>query len=160
MKGSTGNYYTLLGWNGGNIFSQFKMIEILTFNARGVPAFGSPVFRNYGKSRPVRIVFEYSKKGYMHLNYEKQAYMQRSATKNKNTPEKITTNMIVFSRLIPMYDGTHIIPQMLVGETSLNDAFIEQEGKWFFKQDVLAGNPDKPLPPRERKTRIYYTPVE
>jgi len=164
VKGSTSTYYTLLGWNGGNIFSQYKVIEVLTFNERGVPVFGSPMFRNYGKGRLVRIVFEYSKKGYMSLNYEKQSYLQRSATKNKKTNQytttKITTDMIVFSRLIPMREGLRDIPQSMVGETSLIDAFIEQGGKWFFKSDIVAGNPDKPLPKREQKTRVYYTPAQ
>ena len=164
VKGSTGTYYTLLGWNGGNLFSQYKVIDILTFNDKGVPVFGSPVFRNYGKNNYiVRVVFEYSKKGYMALNYEKQSYMQRSATKNKKTNQynttKITTDMIVFSRLIPMREGLNN-PQSMVGEASLTDAFVEQDGKWFFKQDVMAGNPDRPLPPRVQKSKTLYTPVQ
>ncbi|MCL2132390.1 MAG: hypothetical protein FWH36_08095 [Lentimicrobiaceae bacterium] len=163
VKGSSGTYYTLLGWNGGNIFSQYKLIEVLTLNDRSRPVFGSPVFRGYGKnSRPVRIVFEYSKKGYMYLNYEKQTYTQRSAAKNKKTKqytiEKITANMIVFSRLIPMREGLQNLPQMMVGEISINDAFVEQDGKWVFKQDIIAGNPSKPMPQRERKREKYYTP--
>jgi len=164
VKGSTGTYYTLLGWNGGNIFSQYKIIEVLYFNDRGAPVFGSPVFRDYGKNRPLRIVFEYSPKGYMSLNYEKQSYMQRSAVKNKKTNQyvmtKITTDMIVFSRLIPMHEGMQNIPQSMVGEASLIDAFIERDGKWFFKQDVVAGNPNKPMPKREQKTRVLYKPVQ
>jgi hypothetical protein len=164
VKGTAGTYYTLLGWNGGNVFTQYKIIEVLTFNERGVPVFGSPVFRSYGKGRPVRIVFEYAKKGHLHLNYEKQSYTQRSAVKNKKTKqytiEKITTNMIVFNRLIPMQEGMQNAAQMLVGETSLNDAFIEREGKWVFIQDVIATNPDKPLPQREQKAKNYYTPTQ
>ena len=165
VKKTTGGvYYTLLGWNGGTIFTQYKLIEVMTFNDKGKPVFGLQVFRNYGKTRPVRIVFEYSKKGYMYLNYEKQSYMQRSATKNKKTNqytfEKITTDMIVFNRLIPFREGMKEMPQMMVGEASLNDAFIEQEGKWMFKQDIVAGNPAKPRPQREQKTRNYYTPMQ
>ena len=165
VKGANGTYYTLLGWNGGNMFSQYRIIEVLTFNYQGKPVFGSQVFRNYGKnSRPLRIVFEYSKKGYMFLNYEKQSYTQRSATKNKKTKqytiEKITTDMIVFNRLIPMREGSYNSTQMLVGEISLNDAFIEQNGRWYFKQDIIATNPDRPLPQREQKKKNYYTPVQ
>jgi hypothetical protein len=167
VKGSNGTYYTLLGWNGGTIFSQYKLIDVLTFNSQGKPVFGSQVFRGYGKGKPTRILFEYSKKGSLHLNYEKQAYTQRSATKNKRTNQyttkKIFADMIVFNRLIPMSEGLKEIPQIMVGEASLNDAFIEQEGKWVFKFDVIATNPPppkKPLPQQEHKKREYYTPVQ
>jgi hypothetical protein len=76
--------------------------------------------------------------------------------------------MIVFNRLIPMSEGLKEIPQIMVGEASLNDAFIEQDGKWVFKPDVIATNPPppkkplpkKPLPQREYKKREYYTPVQ
>ena len=163
VKGTAGTYYTLLGWNGGDVFSQYKIIDVLSFNYRGVPVFGSQVFRNYGKGRPVRIVFSYSKKGYMALNYEKQSYMQRSATRSKKTKQytmsRIPAEMIVFTRLIPMREGMQNAPQYMVGESSLIDAFLEQDGKWLFKPDVIAGNPDRPLPRREQKTRVYYTPV-
>ena len=164
VKGSNGTYYTLLGWNGGTIFSQYKIIEVLTFNQDGKPVFGLQVFRNYGKDRPVRIVFEYAKKGFMHLNYEKQTYTQRSATKNKKTKqytiEKITADMIVFNRLIPIQEGLpNNMPQIMVGEASLNDAFIERDGKWFFKADVIATNPAKPLPIFQHKKKDYYTPI-
>ena len=168
VKGANGTYYTLLGWNGGNIFTQYKIIEVLTFNDRDMPMFGSQVFRGYGKGKPTRILFEYSKKGSMHLGYEKQAYTQRSATKNKKTNqytiEKIKTNMIVFNRLIPMHEGLKEIPQIMVGEASINDAFIEQDGRWVFKADVIATNPapprsKKPPPQREEKPKLY-TPVQ
>jgi hypothetical protein len=162
VKGSEKTYYTLLGWNGGNIFSQYKVIEVLSFNEKGAPVFGSEIFRGYGKNNhSKRIVFEYSKKGYMSLNYEKQAYMQRSEERDKRTRQytmtKITTDMIVFSRLIPMQEGLSN-PQFMVGEVSLIDAFVERDGKWFFKQDVIAGNPTKTTSKREQKTRVHYTP--
>jgi len=164
VKGATGTYYILLGWNGGNIFSQYKIIEVLAFNDKGAPMFGSQVFRNYGKNRPARIVFEYSKKGYLYLNYEKQSYIQRSATKNKKTnkytTDTIPTQMIVFNRLIPMREGLPQMPQMLVGEGSLNDGFIEQEGRWYFKPDIRAGIPGKPLPKRVQQSRNFYTPEQ
>ena len=166
VKATNGTtYYTLLGWNGGNIFSQYKLIDVLTFNAQGKPMFGSQVFRKDGKNmKATRIVFHYAKKGYMHLGYEKQVYTQRSATRDKKTRqyviEKIPSNMIVFNRLIPLQEGLKEIPQIMVGEISLNDAFIEKEGKWHFKADIIAANPDRPMPKRERTKRTYYTPVE
>jgi len=166
VKSTNGTYYTLLGWNGGNIFSQYKIIDVLALNSStGKPMFGSRVFFNYEKNnRPTRIVFQYAKTGFMHLNYEKQVYMQRSAAKNKKTRQytmnKITTEMIVFSRLIPLREGLPPNPQFMVGEVSLIDAFIEQDGKWYFKSDVIAGNPDRPLPRRVQKTKVLYTPIE
>jgi hypothetical protein len=157
-------YYTLLGWNGRNIFSQSKVIEILSLNNKSVPVFGAAVFKGYAKKRTMRIVFEYAKRAPFHLNYEKQFYTQKSAKKDKKTNKYIvdtlSANMIIFNRLIPMDETLEGIPQFLVGEASLNDGFIEKDGKWLFLSDIIAGNPDKPLPPRNHKPKKYYTPVQ
>jgi hypothetical protein len=57
----------------------------------------------------------------------------------------------------------------MVPESSLNSAFVENEGKWVFCPEVIAtnlrGKPSRkdpsPLPPkREMKTRRFYTPVQ
>ena len=153
-------YYILLGWNGGNIFSQYKVIDVLSFNNRGYPFFGAMIFRSYGKSKPARIIFEYAKNSSLNLRYEKQGYTERSKKINRRTRryevDTLYAPMIIFDRLIPMSETLPDIPQYRVGESSLNDGFIEKDGKWYFKQGVFGRNPDKPLPKFEYIPKSFY----
>ena len=63
-------YYVLLGWKGNTAKSTKKVIEILHFKD-GKAIFGMPVFDGE-KEKPnqKRIIFEYSRKASMLLNYE------------------------------------------------------------------------------------------
>ncbi|MDR0603418.1 MAG: hypothetical protein LBG80_03835 [Bacteroidales bacterium] len=157
-------YYTLLGWNGRNIFSQCKVIEILSLNNKGVPVFGAFVFKGYAKKRTMRIVFEYAKRSPFLLHYEKQFYTQKTNKRDKKTNkylmDTLSADMIIFNQLIPMDETLQDIPQFLVAEASLNDAFIEKDGKWLFLSGIIARNPDKPLLHRVYKTKKFYTPVQ
>ena len=169
VKSTNGTtYYTLLGWNGGDIFSQRKIIEVLSVNNKGVLSFGMPVFKGYAKAaRTMRIVFEYAKYSPFLLHYDRQTYTEKTNRKDKKTNKYIvdtlTTDMIVFNRLIPMDESLQNIPQFMVGEASMNDAFVEKDGKWIYKPDIIAYNRDSkpPSPPSEhRKPRIFYEPVK
>ena len=158
-------YYTLLGWNGGDIFSQRKVIEVLSINNKGVPSFGALIFKDYPQRRTMRIVFEYAKRTPFLLHYDKQLYTEKTSKKDKKTNKYIvdtlSANMIIFNRLIPISDALEQIPQFMVGEASINDAFVEKDGKWIYKANIIARNPDDtPLPKREHKPRTFYKPVE
>lgn len=63
-------YYVLLGWKGKTVKSTQKVIEILYFKGEKA-IFGMPVFDGE-KEKPdqKRIIFEYSRKASMVLNYE------------------------------------------------------------------------------------------
>lgn len=153
-------YYTLLGWNGGSVFSQYKVIDVLSFNNRGYPVFGAFLFRSYGRSKPMRIIFEYAKKSSLNLRYEKQGYTEKTKKIDRRTKryrvDTLFTTMIIFDRLIPMDEKLPYVPQFRVGESSLNDAFLEKDGKWYFKEGVIGRNPDKPLPKYEYKPKDFY----
>jgi hypothetical protein len=156
-------YYTLLGWNGGDVFSQRKVIEILSISNKGVPAFGALIFKDYPQRRTMRIIFEYAKKTPFLLHYDKQLYTEKTIKKDKSTKkyvvDTLSANMIVFNRLIPISDALEQIPQFMVGESSINDAFVEKDGKWIYKANIIARNPDNtPLPKQEHKPRIFYNP--
>jgi hypothetical protein len=157
-------YYTLLGWNGGDIFSQSKVIEVLSLNNKGVASFGAPIFKGYVKKRIMRVIFEYAKLSPFHLHYEKQLYTQKSTRKDKKTNKYIidtlSAEMIIFNQLIPMDESLQDIPQFMVGEASMNDGFMEKEGRWVFVAGIIARNPDKPLPAKKYKPRNLYTPVK
>lgn len=61
-------WYTLLGYNPENLFISKKVIDLLWFNELHEPAFGKPVF-HYQKRMQCRIVFEYSAKVTMSLQW-------------------------------------------------------------------------------------------
>lgn len=163
-KSSERVYYTLLGWNGGDVFSQFKVIDVLTISEKGVPTFGAPIFRNYSKSKHYRILFQYAKNASLHLDYGKGYFSQRSDKKDKKTKrytyDTIPENMLIFNRLIPMDESLVGIPQYYVPETTLNDAFVEKDGRWQFKSGVQGRNEDnlQTLSPRSERIQVrsYY----
>ena len=57
--------YLLLGWDGATTMSNFKLIDVLTFNGSNLKL-GSPVFKQK-KSVVNRVVFEYSEKAKISL---------------------------------------------------------------------------------------------
>jgi len=59
-KGLNGTLYTLIGWDGNNLYSSKKVIEVLTFDEKGKPKFGEPIFQ-FEKNITSRIVFEFSR---------------------------------------------------------------------------------------------------
>lgn len=63
-------YYVLLGWKGNTVQSTKKVIEVIYFKD-GKPIFGMPVFDG-DKENPTRkrVIFEYSRKASMVLNYD------------------------------------------------------------------------------------------
>jgi hypothetical protein len=59
--------YTLIGFDFNNLFTNIKLVDILTFNDDG-PLFGAPVF-SFRDGIRHRAVFEYSSKAVMLLRY-------------------------------------------------------------------------------------------
>lgn len=152
-------YYTLLGWNGNNIFTNQKIIEVLHFNKETIPVFGARIFKNYPE-RVSRVIFEYSKNAVLHLNYEHQQYAVSTGKMNPKThqPEYRTVDspMIIFDELIPMEDRMQSIPAYMVPESSINQGFIEDNGKWVFMKSVRGGNPDRVRPNYQHKNRQFF----
>ena len=63
------NHYLLLGWDGGDLFVNRKVIDVLSFSSSGVPRFGKSVFK-FKKDRKKRVVFEFSYMATMRLFYD------------------------------------------------------------------------------------------
>ncbi len=160
-KTSSRTYYTLLGWNGGDIFSQYKVIDVLTINTKGAPVFGAPIFRNYSKTKVYRIIFEYARNAKLHMDYSREYISKRSAKKDKHTHrytyDTVPADMIIFNRLIPMDETLANVPQYYVPEASLNDGFVEQDGRWIFKPGVEGRNKFGPKVPDANTLRKDYT---
>lgn len=154
-------YYTLLGWNGNNIFTNEKIIEVLHFKKDMTPVFGANIFKKYTE-KCSRVILSYSKDASMSLNYEYQSYNVGSGKKDPKTREivydKEYAQMIVFDELIPMDEGVPNIPAFMVPESSLNQGFIKDKGKWLFLKSVNRRNPDKEMPKYHYKAREIYKP--
>ncbi len=152
-------YYTLLGWNGNDLFTNQKVIEVLHFNKETVPVFGARIFKNYPE-KVSRVIFEYSKNAVLHLNYEQQQYAVSTGRMNPRTRQleyrNVDSPMIIFDELIPMEDRMQSIPAYMVPESSLNQGFVEENGKWVFMKSVRGANPDWVRPSYQHKNRQFY----
>lgn len=161
-------YYTLLGWNGNDLFTNEKVIDVLQFdlNSNSPVIFGAKIFKDY-TNKVARVILKYSKDATLSLKYENQNYQINTGKRDPKTKKWIfdtkSANMIIFEQLIPPENGMPNIPSYLVPESSLNQGFIAEEGKWCFLSSVNGRNPDKVLPPRSYKPREFYieeTPSE
>ncbi|NVO01813.1 MAG: hypothetical protein HXX09_03855 [Bacteroidetes bacterium] len=131
-------YYTLLGWDGNDLISNKKIIEVLTVGAKNKPVFGAQIFSGIGKKNSKRIFFEYSESTTLALRYENQ-FM----SKGKNRK-----NMIVFDHLSPLDKSMEGNMQYYVPDTNIQDAFYFKNGKWHYIKDIDARNP------KEKKHKI------
>lgn len=158
LKTDTKVYYTLLGFNENNIFTNQKVIEVLYFKSNGSPIFGAYIFKKY-KNKASRIIFDYSKNATFSLKYEKHGYDVSTGKRDPKTRRMIyetkVADMIIFEQLIPLEEGMENIASYQVPESSLNQGFIQDNGKWRFLQSVKGRNPDKKMPKYVLKNRNF-----
>lgn len=115
-------YYTLLGWDGNNISTTKKIIDVLTFE-EGFVTFGAPIFDVNRKEqyRPQRIqhrvIFEYSSQVSMKLNYFEN------------------DDWIVFDHIVPS-DASYEGKYEYYGPDFSFDAFEFKKGKWVLVENV------------------------
>ena len=161
LKSKTRTYYTLLGWNGNDMFTNQKVIEILYFKQDGSPVFGANVFKKYPE-KSYRIIFDYAKNSVFSLKYENQSYDVSTGRRDPKTHKVIydtyTSDMIIFDLLAPLDDAMGNIPSFMVPESSINQCFVEDNGKWLFINSVKGRNPDKDMPSHKPSPREYYKP--
>tara|TARA_X000000950_G_scaffold84553_1_gene106383 strand:+ start:145 stop:993 length:849 start_codon:yes stop_codon:yes gene_type:complete len=113
--------YTLLGWDGNDMFSNKKIIESMSINKKNKVNFGISIF-NYpsGKTKN-RVVFQYNKQSYMSLKYN---HIRKE-------------DYIVFDHLIPSSPHLKDFPDWYVTDLSF-DAFKWEENQWNYKKDFDA----------------------
>jgi hypothetical protein len=126
-KSGKKKYYTLLGWDGNDLLTQKKIIDVLTFNSNDKPVFGASIFK-YNKKTQKRVIFEYSSTTTMSLKYEKQ-YLLYGKKKR---------SMIIFDRLAPSDPELEGQYQFYYPETNIFDGFVFKRGKWTMVKDVDA----------------------
>ena len=156
-------YYTLLGWNGNNLFTNQKIIEILHFKNDFTPLFGAKIFKNYPQKAITRIIFEYHKNSSLSLKYEKQSYPVNTGKRDAKTKriiyEMVSDYMIIYEKLVPIDNSMTYIPAFAVPESSLNQGFIIHEGKWLFLPSVSGRGKEMPATtPYQHQNRTFYTP--
>lgn len=158
LKTESKTYYTLLGYNANNLFTNEKVIEVLYFKSSGKPVFGATIFKKYPE-KVSRVIFEYAKNSTFSLKYERHGYDvatgKRDAKTHRRIYETVYSDMIVFEQLIPLEDGLDGIPSFAVPEASLHQGFIPDKGKWLFVNSVQGRNPDKKLPKYVLKERDF-----
>lgn len=116
----TGDYYTLLAWDGNDRLTSRKYIDVLYFKSNGDAVFGKDVFKMPRKN-PRRIVFEFSAEIVMSLKYND------------------SKDMIIFDHLAPrdeFMEGQY----QYYGPDFSYDAFEYSKGKWKFVPDVDVKN--------------------
>ena len=113
--------YTLLGWDGNDMFSNKKIIETMYITKKNKIQFGFPIF-NYpdGKTKK-RVIFQYNKQSYMSLKH--------------NQIRK--DDYIVFDHLIPSSPHLKDFPDWYVTDLSF-DAFKWEDSEWNYKRDFDA----------------------
>jgi len=122
VKAKDQTYYTLLAWDGNNLFSNKKLIDVLYFTKTGQAKFGYPIFRRNGRFAK-RIIFEYGKTASMVLRYDK------------------SLNAIVFDRLVPSkptFEGNF---QFYVPDVTTDGLILNKDSKWDFIEDIQSYNP-------------------
>ncbi len=129
------NHYLLLGWDGGDLFINRKVIDVLTFSSRGVPRFGKSVFK-FKKDRKKRVIFEFSYMATMRLFYDDDI------------------DMVVFEHMAPK-NASLKGNKMAYGSDLTFDGLEFVDGKWILKENLDVKNSKKDL--NKRKKDISYT---
>jgi hypothetical protein len=117
-------YYTLLGYNGNDAFSQIKIVDVLVIldGNNPNPRFGHPIFTDEKRTRR-RLVYEYSNRATMMLRYD------------------AAHKMIVMDNLAPVapiYQNDF----RYYGPDFSHNALKFEKGKWVLFSEVDLRNPD------------------
>ena len=121
--------YTLLGWDGKNNLSNYKLIDVLSFY-KGMPVLGYPMFKTEDGIKK-RIVFEYSDKAVMMLKFEKKY------------------RRIIFDHLSPETPSLEGVYSFYVPDFSY-DCYNWRAGYWNINTDIIGINKKG-----NRKIKIY-----
>ncbi len=112
------NQYILLGWDGNDLLTNKKMIDVLTISSNGNVKFGYPVLKTEQNRTAKRLIFEYGDEVVMSLKWE---------------PEY---NAIVFDYLIPLSPQFEGVWTYYGPSVNRFDALLYNKGKWTYKKDL------------------------
>jgi hypothetical protein len=115
----------LLGWDGGDIYLNRKVIDVLTFNSSGKPKFGKNIFK-FGKDRKKRVIFEFSYQATMRLFYDENI------------------DMIVFEHMTPIRPSLKD-QKIHYGSDLTFDGLELVDDKWILRENLDVKNDKKSL---------------
>lgn len=146
-------YYTLLGWDGKDIYSRRKVIEPVTFKHNsGRPSFGAPVF--YKQKGVRRMIFEYAPEANFNLIYDNQFFEIGGIKKAKKRPggknkafeveeKKIErTWVILYDELESKSEGVSGFSQLNVPSGKVEGLRFDR-GKWRKIENLVPRNKKK-----------------
>lgn len=140
-------YYFLFGWDGNNLMTSRKLIDVLYFE-NGKPKFGAPVFETWKdtvtkeKKLQTRFLFEYKKSAWVNLNYN-----QKPSDAEK-TSEDIF-DKIIFDHLVSQ-TGNEKLKYTLIPDGTY-EGFEYKKGKWIYIPKIFNftlqdGQAPRPVP--------------
>ena len=121
-KWNSRTFYTLIGWDGADFLINRKVVEVLTFDRKGMPLFGQKCFK-LEKTVTGRLIFEYADRATMLLRFNEK------------------NDMLVLDHLSPpepKYKGLY----QYYGPDYSYDAFIFRAGRWYLQSDI---DPEKAI---------------
>ncbi len=122
-------YYTLLGWDGKDDFSNLKIIDILRFNIFNRPVFGDKIISAHGHKYG-HIEFEYNERSAMNLHEYQGA--------------------LVFDHLEPLTPQYKSNPEYY-GPDGTYDGLFFENGKWILVNKIDVRNPKIKVLKRKKK---------
>lgn len=115
------NYYTVLGWDGNNLLTNKKIIDVFVIDENGNVKIGAPIFKMEKKTQR-RVIFEYGKEYSMSLKLDKE---------NKR---------IVFDYLVPASSKLKDVYEYYGPSLDTFDALVLEKGKWSYLPSVKVQN--------------------
>ena len=132
-------YYTLFGFDAYSFLKKRKIIDVLSFNEKGEPIFGHPVFKMKEGAEKNRIIREYSSEVSTRCNYDE------------------ILEMIIFDHLITL-NGKY-------GEGPTNypdgsyEGFSLKDGVWTYMEkifDQVSDEAPRPAPILDQRTKDIF----
>ncbi len=111
------NTYTLLGWDGNNMLTNKKIIDVITVDSKGYVKIGAPIFKTKRKTKK-RMIFEYSENAVMSLKFHKNS------------------NQIIFDFLVPTSSKLKGIYEYYGPALNRFDALKADKKKWVYQEDI------------------------
>ena len=71
VKSRFQTFYTLLAWDGNDLLTNKKYIDVLWFDKKGETHFGAPIFKD-NRTAKSRVIFEFGGQNAMTLNFEEE----------------------------------------------------------------------------------------
>lgn len=111
------DYYTVLGWDGNNLMTNKKVIDVIVVDNKGNIKLGAPIFKMEKRTQR-RVIFEYSKNASMSLKYH---------------PKQ---QQIIFDFLVPSSSRAKGIYEYYGPALDTFDALTLNKNKWVYEKDV------------------------